>query len=201
MLIFYKIHQRNYNRAGRSSPRIFISTSPMSRQPRSLDRWGWSGQKRAICIWAAKLRSHRRKASTATQMGSKWDSNQGGLKEWPKRWEHMRVLCTGMQNYLQCAPSSRFCFWPCAKKPFQFYHNSTSSSSSSSSNPLGKDKPWHQNSGRSTGDNSSLCRRRAEAWPGWTEGLLSGPASLSSCLNLCLYLCHTHNFNSAWKLT
>lgn len=151
-------------------------------------RWAEPGQVGLNEAQAFAYEPPNSAAQEMHQLPCKWEANeiQTKVEEGSERGEHRSVFVHATLAYsvIHAAAGAR------AKRPVKFYHNSNSSL-------LGQDKLWHQDGE----DNSSLCGCRAEAWPGWTEGLVSGPAVLSSCLNLCLCLCHTCNFNSAWKLT
>lgn len=159
-------------------------------------RWGRCGRTRHkdLHMCCQIQESHKK----SINCHANWEANE--IQTSSRRGRGQKGERTGVFLYMWYlrlslhAPCTRLCCWLRAKRSVKLYHNSNSSSP-------GKDKPWHQNGGSGAEDNSSLCGSRAEAWPGWTEGLLSEPAVLSSCLNLCLYLCHTCNFNSAWKLT
>ena len=162
-------------------------------------RWGRRRQKLFDLRMSCQIQE---RAQEQHQLPCKWETNEiqsrAEVKEWSERVEHRRgfvyaalMVVSSILPFVHtavCASDSRL------KGLSSFRHNSNSSS-------LWKDKPWHQNSGSSHEDNSSLCRRRAEAWPGRTEAPVSGAGGLSSCLNLCLYLRHIHSFNPSGKLT
>lgn len=146
-------------------------------------------QKSLICMWAAKFKSHTRKSSTAMQMRGKSNSKRAQGKGGVKKMTIQVCFCLWKTwDYLIIHAHSCLCCWLQAEGLSSFTTTVTAVC-------WGKDKPWHQNSGSSSEDNTSLCGRRAKAWPGWTEAPLSGPAGHSSCLNLCLYLCHTHTIS------
>lgn len=167
-------------------PTVFFSL--FHSEQRKSGGWGWMRHEGLICMRAAKFKSHTRKSSTAMQMRGKSNSNGLKVREGSKRWQHRCVFAYEKTGTVSSFRHTVVCPRPRAEGLSSFTTTVTAVC-------WGKDKPWHQNSGSSSEDNTSLCGRRAKAWPGWTEASLSGPAGHSSCLNLCLYPCHTHTIS------